>query len=115
MRADDIEVEEIIAEYPLIKFSVRRLLDTTDDHDYVVKLDSVMEVGYAIRNYAVQERDSDGKIKTFGAHQRSGLFGMILNSDETASYWGIYASGAIGSTLAHWASLLALTSLSVLV
>ena len=91
----DIEVREILAEYPLVKFSIARKLETRDAHDYIVQLEEVIEVGFAVRDDDILSRNSDGSIQEFGSHQRHGFFNMILFKDETTSYWGIYAEGAV--------------------
>ena len=49
--AGDLEVKEIVAEYPHVRFSVTRKLDTTELlKDYVFEIDKVIQVGYAYRS-----------------------------------------------------------------
>ena len=91
-----LEVREIItADYPLVKFSIARKLDTEDTDDYILKLEEVIQVGFAVRDDNVQERNLDNTVKTFGDHYRYGFFNMIMHTDETTSYWGIFVEGAV--------------------
>ena len=49
--AGDLEVKEIVAEYPHVRFSVTRKLDTLELlKDYVFEIDKVIQVGYAYRS-----------------------------------------------------------------
>ena len=92
--AGDIDFTDL-PEYPLVKFSTTRKLETRDARDYILKLEEVIEVGFAVRDDTISERETDGTIKTFGSHQRHGFFNMIMHDDETTSYWGVYAEGAV--------------------
>ena len=65
-----------------------RKYDTGMDDDYIMQLDTIIEMGFALRVQPV-ERVGQGEISTFGEHTRHGYFNMILHSDETTSYWGV--------------------------
>lgn len=56
----------------------------------MIELDKVIKVGYAVRNYEVEDRAENGTIIEFGRHERQGYFDMIIHSNETTSYWGMY-------------------------
>ena len=68
--------------------------------------DTVIRMGFAIRNYAV-EKGTNSAVEEFGMHTRYGFFDMIVHSDFTTSYWGIFVSGA-QSTIASVATLVSL-------
>ena len=97
----DLEVLEVTTDFPLVNFSVRRFLDTgnnENNQDYVIELDKVIKVGYAVRNYEVEERSDQGQIVEFGGHERQGYFDMIVHSNETTSYWGMYVETKGGAS-----------------
>ena len=93
---DDLEWLVSNDDYPLIKFSVIRSLDTGDIQDYAVALEEVTRMGFAIRNSGVLEEDNGGVVR-FGGHTRHGFFDMIVHeyaSDvtENTSYWPVYVN-----------------------
>ena len=77
-----------------IHFTVYRYMDTLDPNDYKIIEDEVIRMGYAIRDYVVEEHDNS-EIITFGKHVRHGYFDMVLHPDQTSAMWGVYIDGAI--------------------
>ena len=54
--------------YPLVKFTVERKYDTSDAEDFVLPLNTVIRMGYAIRSYSVEDYNRKNIVSKFGGH-----------------------------------------------
>ena len=66
-----------------VECTVVRSYDSGLDTDFIVQLDTIVEMGFAIRDQNLQLIDtSDTAVPqiTFGAHTRHGFFNMVIHS-----------------------------------